>query len=101
MSRYYDDIPVGAENAISRAELAKMWGVDQRTVRSIVHNLRAEDNGDEFVIVSSSNGRTGYFKTDDPHLIHRFMRETKSRAINTFAPLKKARRVLEGRSLAG
>lgn len=95
MRKYDQDIPIGIENAISRADLAKMWGVDQRVARAIVHELRTVDNGDPYVIVSSSNGRSGYYRTDDPYLIHRFIRETRSRAANTYASLKKARRVLE------
>ncbi|MEA4899569.1 MAG: hypothetical protein VB115_15170 [Christensenellaceae bacterium] len=87
-------IPIGPENAISRAALARLWGVGQRTAREIIHDLRAEDDGDPYVIVSTSTGRSGYFRTVDPQIIERFIRETKSRAINTFAPLKKARRVL-------
>lgn len=93
---YIDDIPIGKHNAISRAQLAHKWGVDDRTMRERVSKLRAEDNGDDFIIVSQSRGGVnGYWRTDDPEEIRYFFNETKKRAINTFKPLKKMRRVLK------
>lgn len=93
MDRYYNSIPIGKENAISRAELAAQWGVSDRLARRIVAQLRAEDNGDGYIIVAYSS-RKGYYRTDDVKEIRRFEREMHKRARNTFAPLKKARRVL-------
>lgn len=89
-----EDIPVGAENAITRAALCSKWGVCDRDVREIIARLRAEDNGDKYVIVSHSNGR-GYYRTDNPEQIRHFYRETMNRARNTFLPLKKVRRLLK------
>ena len=90
----YDSIPVGSENAISKEELIKLWGVkSERSVRLTIAELRQTDNGDNYVIVSFSNGK-GYYKTDDPGEIANFKREIISRAKNTFAPLKKANRIL-------
>ena len=96
MNEYYKDIPIGRENAITRAELAKKWGVSDRIARHIVAKLRAEDNGDGFVIVAFSS-RRGYYRTNDIREIRRFKHETIKRARNTFAPLKKVRRVLKER----
>ena len=99
------DIPIGAENAITRAELARKWGVSDREARRIVAALRADDNGDGYVIVSHSRGGVrGYYRTDDPDTIKRYVNEVNSRAQNTFLPLRKARRVLiqnENRELYG
>lgn len=99
------DIPIGAENAITRAELARKWGVDDRTARERIAELRAQDNGDEYVIVSHSRGSVrGYYRTNDPEVIKRYVNEVHSRARNTFLPLRKARRVLinaENRELYG
>ena len=99
------DIPIGAENAITRAELARKWGVSDREARRIVAALRADDNGDGYVIVSHSRcGVRGYYRTDDPDTIKRYVNEVHSRARNTFLPLRKARRVLiqsENRELYG
>ena len=99
------DIPIGAENAITRAELARKWGVSDREARRIVAAFRADDNGDGYVIVSHSRcGARGYYRTDDPDTIKRYVNEVHSRARNTFLPLRKARRVLiqnENRELYG
>lgn len=93
---YYDDIPIGKENSITRAKLAKKWGVDDRTVRYRIASLRSQDNGDDLIIVSHSRGGVnGYWRTNDPEEIRHFFNETKKRAINTFKPLKKMRRVLK------
>ena len=89
----YEDIPVGRENAISRKALAEKWGVSDRMARQIIARLRAEDNGDGYVIVAFSSGK-GYFRTDDISEIRHFNREMRKRARNTFAPLRKARRIL-------
>jgi hypothetical protein len=51
------------------------------------------DNGDDMVIVSSSNGK-GYYKTDDREVIRAFYNETNHRALATFGPLKKINRIL-------
>ena len=89
------DIPIGAENAITRAELARKWGVCDRIARERIAALRAVDNGDEYVIVSHSRcGARGYYRTNDPDTIKRYVNEVHSRARNTFLPLRKARRVL-------
>lgn len=99
------DIPIGAENAITRAELARKWGVSDREARRIVAALRADDNGDGYVIVSHSRGGVhGYYRTNDTETIKRYVNEVHSRARNTFLPLRKARRVLiqnENRELYG
>lgn len=105
MSYSEKDIPIGAENAISRAELARKWGVSDREARRIVAALRADDNGDGYVIVSHScGGARGYYRTNDTETIRRYVNEVHSRARNTFLPLRKARRVMiqnENRELYG
>lgn len=99
------DIPIGAENAITRAELARKWGVNDREARRRIAALRADDNGDGYVIVSHSRGGVhGYYRTNDTETIQRYTNEVHSRAVNTFLPLRKARRVLiqnENRELYG
>ena len=99
------DIPIGAENAITRAELARKWGVNDRVARRRIAALRADDNGDGYVIVSHSRGGVhGYYRTNDTETIRRYTNDVLSRAVNTFLPLRKARRVLiqnENRELYG
>ena len=100
-----NDIPIGAENAITRTELAAIWGVSDREARRRIAALRADDNGDGYVIVSHSRGGVhGYYRTNDTETIKRYANEVNSRAVNTFLPLRKARRVLiqnENRELYG
>ena len=99
MLDYYETIPVGRENAITREELANKWGVSQDKARHIIAELRAVDQGDDFIIFSSSDPQNpGYYKTADPAERRAFMAETKRRAINTFKPLKKAQRIENGNS---
>lgn len=96
---YYESIPVGRENAITRAELARLWNTSPDRVRHIIAALRAEDQGDDYIIYSSSSPENpGYYKTDEPSERRAFMAETKRRAINTFKPLKKAQRIENGNS---
>lgn len=93
---YYDDIPIGKENSITRAALAKKWGVDDRTCRRRVAALRADLFEDEYIIISHSNGgKNGYYRSKNVDEIRHYYNETKKRAINTFKPLKKMRRVLK------
>lgn len=89
----YEDIPIGRENAITRKELALKWGVKDRIARKIIAELRAEDNGDDYIIVAFSS-RKGYYRTKNKEDIKHFEQEMCKRARNTFAPLRKARRVL-------
>ena len=100
-----NDIPIGEEHAITRAELARKWGVNDRTARERIAALRADDNGDGYVIVSHSRGGVhGYYRTNDTETIQRYTNEVHRRAVNTFLPLRKARRVLiqnENRELYG
>lgn len=94
LSIFYFLLPIGENNAITRLELSMRWGVPDRQARRIIHELRASDNGDNMVIISSSHSKRGYFKTDDITVIARFRNEIYSRALNTFAPLKKIDRIL-------
>lgn len=94
MHRLATDIPVGRENAISREQLCKKWGCSDREMRKRIAELRTED-GDDYVIASTSSGGTeGYYRTDKVADIRAYMAETRSRAMNTLKPMKRANRVL-------
>lgn len=91
-----EDIPIGRENAISRADLKRLWNCNDRTMRDHVAKLRAEDNGDSFVIVSHSQSSVkGYYRTDKADEIRHFVNEINKRVANTRKPLAKAERVLK------
>ena len=95
MSFSDNDIPIGAENAITRNELAAIWGVSDREARRRIAVLRADDNGDGYVIVSHSRGGVhGYYRTNDTETIMSYAKEVYNRARNTFIPLRKAQHVL-------
>ena len=59
------DIPVGRENAITREQLKRKWNCSDRIMRRYIADLRAQDDGDDYVIVSYSSGK-GYYRTDNP-----------------------------------
>lgn len=90
---YYRYLPTTKESAISREDLCKIWRLSDRAVRAIIQTLRNMDNGDDMVIISSSNGK-GYYRTSDRDAIRAFHKETNSRALSTFGPLKKVNRIL-------
>lgn len=94
LERYWNDIPIGVENAVSRAELMRKWGMTDRGVRRIICELRNDERFGDAVICSSSNRNEGYYKSTEPAHISQFIRETRNRAINTLKPAKNAARVL-------
>ena len=91
-------IPIGGpHDAISRKELARRWDTADREVRKRIAELRAYDNGDPYVICSSSHSANGYYRTEDREAILQYVAETRSRALSTFRPLTKAKRILAER----
>lgn len=96
--RYWHDIPVGKENAVTYTELCCMWNKDKRTVRSILHELSRFDSGDDYILIRSSSGK-GFYKTDNPDEITAYKKECLSRGRNVFAPIKKINRVLSVQGL--
>lgn len=94
IEQYWNDIPVGKENAVSYAELCFRWNCKKRAVRSILHELSRFDSGDDFILIRSSGGK-GFYKTADPDEIKAYKRECLSRGRNVFAPIKKINRVLD------
>ena len=90
---YWQSIPVGKENAITYPQLEARWGMSARMVRKTLADLSRLDNGDNYILIRSSSGR-GFYLSDDPDEIEAYKRECSSRAVKTFAPLKKVNRVL-------
>lgn len=88
------DIPIGRENAITRAELAAACGCSDREARRMIAELRATPGTDGYAILSTSTNPSGYWRSNDPAEIERFIRETEARAKNIFNSLKDAKRVL-------
>ena len=90
---YWHEIPIGRENALSYADLCYMWSKDKRAVRDILHQLSGLDNGDNYILIRSSNG-AGFYKTDNAREIAAYRAECLNRGKRTFAPLRKIDRVL-------
>lgn len=67
-------IPYGKENAVSREYLSKLTGWDGRKVRWEIKRLLK--NGEH--ILSSSSAK-GYWRSDDPDEIEKFLRESDKR----------------------
>jgi hypothetical protein len=89
------DIPIGKDSAISRKQLSKLWGVNDRTAREIIAKMRADgEGGDGYVIVSFSSGDGGYYRTNDRDEILHFVNEMTNRARSTFLSIRRARRAL-------
>lgn len=78
-------IPIGAENAATYSELSLWWGVSQRQVRQILHDLSIVMPTDGYVIIRSSRGK-GFYRTKDIPQINRYRKEIISRAHNTLMP---------------
>ena len=89
-SRY--DIPIGKANAISRADLARKWGISDRAMRDTIARLRAESAALDYAILSSSHV-DGYWLSNDPKELDDFIKETSARARSVFVSLRMARRV--------
>ena len=93
MLKYWDDIPVGKENAITYPELCALWKCTERFARVILHELSLYDNGDNYILIRSSKCR-GFYKTDNEDEITAYKRECLNKGRNIFAPIKKINRVL-------
>ena len=92
---YWQDIPVGAENAVTYDELGLIWNKSKRAVRAILHDLSAEDNGDNYVLIRSGHGK-GFYKTDDEEIITAYKKECLNKGRSNFAPIKKINRIFKG-----
>lgn len=90
------DIPIGAENAISRKDLKNIWNLSDRDMRDEVAAKRTEDDGTDYVIISSS-GKVGYHRSDEAFEIRRMIAENEARIqslkkVNEIALLKLLRK---------
>ena len=89
-----EHIPVGRENAITRAELAALWGMSDREVRETIATMRVRETDDPCAILSSSHAPAGYWRSDGRDELERYVREQQARARNVLKNTQDARRVL-------
>lgn len=90
---YWDDIPVGKENAFTYDDLCYIWRCEPRKARAILHELSLYDNGDNYILIRSGKCK-GFYKTDDETEIAAFKKECLNKGRSIFAPVKKINRVL-------
>lgn len=81
--KYYNDIPKGRENAVTKQDLSARWGTSERQTRKIISEMARIDFGDGQVIISSSHSK-GFWKTADPSEIAAAYKEITNRGRNTF-----------------
>lgn len=82
-----DFIPSGKENAVTKKELMRRTGLDERTVRAAIK--REVEQGTPIL---SSSGHRGYWYSEDLNEIEEFLRESEHRyntGRKTLAALKK------------
>ena len=93
LETYWDDIPIGIENAADYPTLCMRWGMNRREVRRILQELSVIDNGDDFVLIRSGKSK-GFYKTTDEAEISSYRLECLSKGRSVLAPVKKCNRVL-------
>lgn len=93
LERYWKQLPVGKENAITRPKLGALWELSDRRVRGMLHELSRYDNGDDYILIRSSKNR-GFYKTSDPEEIEAYRKECITKGRSNFAPLRKINRVI-------
>lgn len=93
LEMYWDEIPIGRENALTYTDIYLRWGVTPRKARSILHDLSLYDSGDDFILIRSARCR-GFYRTDARAEIEAYKRECLAKGRSIFAPVKKINRVL-------
>lgn len=87
----YESLSYGRENAVKSAELAKRLGF--KTVRELQKQVEAE-RAAGYVILSDSHG-AGYYLSNDPMELRRFVNTLNARAANTIRASESAQRALD------
>ena len=87
----YESLSYGRENAVKSAELAKRLGF--KTVRELQKQVETE-RAAGYVILSDSHG-AGYYLSNDPMELSRFVNTLNARAANTIRASESAQRALD------
>lgn len=87
----YESLSYGRENAVKSAELAKRLGF--KTVRELQKQVETE-RAAGYVILSDSHG-AGYYLSNDPTELRRFVNTLNARAANTIRASESAQRALD------
>ena len=78
-----DFIPVGSENSISRAELCRITGIDDRTVRDLIARAR-----ETTCICNGQSERGGYYLPETIDEANRFYAQERKRALSILKRLR-------------
>ena len=84
-----DYIPYGRENAISRAKLRELTGLNDSVMRQEIAKARRNT-----VVLNLQDGR-GYYRTNNKEEIERFIKQEEHRAKSIFYNLQGARQELQ------
>lgn len=90
---FWDDIPTEKTNAVTYEELKHMWNMNERNIRTILHELSCFDNGDNYILIRSGKN-AGFYKTDNMQEIKAYKQECLNKGRSLFAPIKKINRVI-------
>lgn len=87
-------IPIGSKNAVTRTDLCRLTGLDDRAVRELIHIARRTTP-----ILNMQDGR-GYFVPNmkekyDSDLLKKYVRQEKNRLKSIGWALKSARKMLK------
>lgn len=87
-------IPIGRQNAISRWDLASIYGCSERDIRRSISILRSGHDPQGYAILSSSTAPAGYWRSKDPDELRAFIAENEGRARSVFAAVREAKYLL-------
>lgn len=94
-------IPEGFENAISRKQLCRITGLNDRVVRGLIEDARRNT-----IIISNNDGSGYWLFPEDPTeeeqmLLRRYVKQQESRAKSIFYALYPARQRMKGGAANG
>lgn len=93
LESYWNDLPTDPAKAATYDDLQQWWGLREREVRRVLHELSRFDNGDDFVLIRSGKCK-GFYKTDNKECIEAYKQECLNKGRSVFAPVKKINRIL-------
>ena len=93
-----DFIPYGSENAISRKELCRKTGLNDRVIRGLIEEARRNQ-----IIISNNDGSGYWLYPDNPTeqekmMLRKYVKQQESRAKSIFYALYPARKRMKGGS---
>lgn len=93
-----DFIPRGHKNAVSRKDLCRRTGLNDRIIRKLIEEARRNT-----IIISNNDGSGYWIFPDEPtetekEMLRRYVKQQESRAKSIFYALYPARQMMKGGS---